>query len=182
MSTHIFEPQEFFDEDDIRYLLASPNIGTAKRIRNIALERGLLLSKNSSEASLVADVARIPFDWKRLDGLRRYLDVEEKFQQPRTVKLTVSDKDFDLDAVVKEFKERVKDKSEKVQFDATSESRCVLTTTYVDHRPGLLKGLQRVLIPAELEIRRNGDVVELLHGKSQEAKKLRIMLPFLLIA
>lgn len=170
MSTHIFEPQEFFDEDDVRHLLASPNIGTSRRIREIALERGVLLSKNSCDSSLISDVARIPFDWKRLDGLRRFLDVEEKFQQPRTIKLKVSDEDFDLAEVVKEFRERVKDRSQEVKFSATSENHSVLTTTYVDHRPGLLKGLQRVLIPAELEIRRNGTTVELLHGKSEEAE------------
>jgi hypothetical protein len=67
MSKHIFESQEFFDEDDVRHLLASPNIGTSKRIREISLERGVLLSKNSNIPSLIADVARIPFDWKRLD-------------------------------------------------------------------------------------------------------------------
>ena len=136
MGEHIFLARDFFDEDDIRDLLASPDISVTQRLRDISLERGVILSKESDQESLIKDVAIIPFDWERLNGLTRYLDREDKNSQPRTVRISGVAAMENIDSVLENYKKRVQSKVLDTTYTSAGDNFATVKNTYIQFYVG----------------------------------------------
>ncbi|PTY03325.1 hypothetical protein DB346_05445 [Verrucomicrobia bacterium LW23] len=91
-------PADFYaDDKDISDLFAASGF-TSKRLLNLALERGIVLSSELSKESLIDFLSLLPLSWRELQGLLKAIESPDKGEKLTTCKFDTS---VDLDEVEK---------------------------------------------------------------------------------